>query len=331
MLIFLMIPANYPGALRAEALALPFISDQIEKIEKSPASTNSKNLLKAAILYAPSLRGKLNIASAVKGAEPKQLDDLANYYYINILVPVRAAGGKTPAPRSHPFRNEFDSTVTAELEKRLSALKAEALMRDGYKCVITGEVDRKHVAKVKTRTGLGKTEAAPAHIIPFSLNDFEETDVPAMADETAISTALQAFSGRSLDSLKGDGINSLENVLTLEASMHQMFGELVLALEPIEAKSNVSRILTWGYAEDSYDLPDFVTLSDHSNSGKALPNPAYLSLRASICKVLHVCGRAEELDRILEDLDDGGISVLSHDGSMADSLEMALLRAVAAR
>ncbi|KZT10242.1 uncharacterized protein LAESUDRAFT_721578 [Laetiporus sulphureus 93-53] len=323
-----MIPATYPGAIPTSALAQPFITEQLEKIEKSPASTNDKNLLRAAILYAPSLRGKLNIAWAVHDVGPEQLTDLAYYYWTNIIVRVRSAGGRTPAPSSHPSRKDFEPTVKPEPAKGLSVLKAEALVRDGYKCVITEKVDWKHVAEVKIRTGLGKAEAA--HIMPFSLNDFEETNVPTLANKTAIWTALQAFSGRILDGLKGNGINSLENVLTLEACMHQMFGELVLALEPVEAKPNVYRILTWGNATDSREfLPEVVTLSDHSNSGKALPNRAYLSLHAAICKVLHASGRAEELDRILEDLNEGETPVLSHDGSTADLLEIALLRAVA--
>ncbi|KZT10290.1 uncharacterized protein LAESUDRAFT_418736 [Laetiporus sulphureus 93-53] len=320
-----MIPVTSPGPLPAEALALPFMSDQLEKIEKSSASTNHKNLLKAAIVDAPSLHGRQNNAWAVNDAKPEHLDDLAEYYYTSILVPVRAAGGKTPAPRSHPFRNEFDSTVTAEPEKCLSTLKA--LVRDGSKCVITGKVDGKHAPGDTTWMDFARTEAA--HIMPFSLNDFEETDVPMMAKKTAVWAALQTFSGCPLDGLRGDGINSMENVLTLEAYMHQMFGELILALEPIEAQPNVYRILTSGYAKKSRGLPDFVTLSDHSNSGKALPNPAYLSLHAAICKVLHASGRAEELDRIFEDLNEGETFALSHDGSMANLLEIALLRAVA--
>ncbi|KZT01958.1 uncharacterized protein LAESUDRAFT_443286 [Laetiporus sulphureus 93-53] len=327
--VLLMIPATYPGPPPAEALAQTFISDQLEKIEKSPASTKNRNLLKAAIVDAPFLLGKLNNAWAVNDAKPEQLDDLAEYYYTSILVPVRAAGGKTPAPRSHPFRNQFDLTVTPELEKRLSTLKAKALVRDGYKCVVTGKVDQDHVDKVTTWTGFDLDITDAAHIMPFSLNDFEETEVPMMADETAIWTALQAFSGRSLDGLKGDGINSLQNVLTLSASVHRLFCQLVLAFEPMEAEPNVYRILTWGKAKNRRDLSEIVTLSDHSNSGKALPNPVYLSLHAALCKVLHASGRAEELDRILADLNEGETPVLSHDGSTADLLEIALLRAVA--
>ncbi|KZT10295.1 uncharacterized protein LAESUDRAFT_755803 [Laetiporus sulphureus 93-53] len=201
----------------------------------------------------------------------------------------------------------------------------QALVRDGYKCVITG---KDHVDKITTWTGFDLDTTDAAHIMPFGLNDFEETDVPTMVDETAVWAALQAFSGRSLDGLRGDDINSLENVLTLSASVHRLFGQLVLALEPIEAKSNVYRILTWGNAKNRRDLSETVTLSDHSNSGKALPNSAYLSLHAAICKVLHASGRAKELDRILADLNEGETPVLSH-GSTADLLEVALLRAVA--
>ncbi|KZT10227.1 uncharacterized protein LAESUDRAFT_793099 [Laetiporus sulphureus 93-53] len=335
-----MIPATYPGAISGSALTQAFISDQLQKISNSPASTNEKNLLQATILYAPSMRGKLNIAWAVNDVELERLTDLAKYYWTNIIVPVRSAGGRTPAPSSHPFHDHFELTMTLESAKCLSTLKVrlmQALVCNGYKCVITGKVDSKHASQVTTLTGLDKTEAA--HIMPFSLNNFEEMNVPMvcynrlMLSSTAIWTALQTFSGHILDGLKGNGINSLENVLTLEACMHQMFSELVLALEPIEAKPNVYCILTWDYVTDSREfLPEVITLNcifiPHMH-GLVSFSPTWTTCHASICKVLHTSGHAKELDRILEDLDDGGISALSHDSSMADLLEVVLLTAVA--
>ncbi|KZT10294.1 amine oxidase catalytic domain-containing protein [Laetiporus sulphureus 93-53] len=114
-------------------------------------------------------------------------------------------------------------------------------------------------------TGLGKTEAA--HIIPFSLNDFEETDVPMTANKTTIWTALQAFSGHLLDGPKGDDINSLGNVLTLEASMHQMFDELVLALESIEKVEVELRALPQPSVDSRKQLKKLITPKHVATTG----------------------------------------------------------------
>jgi hypothetical protein len=53
-----------------------------------------------------------------------------------------------------------------------------------------------------------------------------------------------------------------------------------------------------------------------------LPNPDYLRIHAACCRVAHLSGAAEYMDKILEDLED--MRVLSNDGSSARLLSFAL-------
>ena len=53
-----------------------------------------------------------------------------------------------------------------------------------------------------------------------------------------------------------------------------------------------------------------------------LPNPAYLGIHAACCRVAHLSGAGEYMDKVSEDLED--ILVLSEDGSSADLLSFVL-------
>lgn len=53
-----------------------------------------------------------------------------------------------------------------------------------------------------------------------------------------------------------------------------------------------------------------------------LPNPAYLRIHAACCRVAHLSGAGEYMDKVLEDLED--VRVLSKDGSSAHLLSFAL-------
>jgi hypothetical protein len=54
----------------------------------------------------------------------------------------------------------------------------------------------------------------------------------------------------------------------------------------------------------------------------ASPNPDYLRIHAACCRVAHLSGAAEHMDKILEDLE--YMRVLSEDGSSAHVLSFAL-------
>ena len=59
-----------------------------------------------------------------------------------------------------------------------------------------------------------------------------------------------------------------------------------------------------------------------ARQGLPLPNPAYLRIHATCCRVAHLSGAGEYMDKTLEDLED--MRVLSEDGSSANHLSYAL-------
>ena len=59
-----------------------------------------------------------------------------------------------------------------------------------------------------------------------------------------------------------------------------------------------------------------------ARQGLPLPNPAYLRIHAACCRVAHLSGAGEYMEKVLEDLED--MRVLPQDGSSAYLLSYAL-------
>lgn len=152
---------------------------------------------------------------------------------------------------------------------------------------------------------------------------------------------ITAFSGITPSELTGDNINRVENGMSLDPLMHQLFGALSLCLEPTDKvstflfyfiflptiltsrKANTYRILQRGIKPGLFAmlrLPDTVTFIPRSNI--PVPDPRYLALHAACAKVVHESGMAEILDNTPRQLE--RTSVLSTDGSTAHLLRHAL-------
>jgi hypothetical protein len=71
--------------------------------------------------------------------------------------------------------------------------------------------------------------------------------------------------------------------------------------------------------------PHVITFTS-TNPALALPNPRYLELHAAVCRVAHLSGAAEYLDRFDRDLEEKG--VLAYDGSSAALLASRLHQAL---
>jgi hypothetical protein len=148
---------------------------------------------------------------------------------------------------------------------------------------------------------------------------------------------LECFGYKDLpDRLCGDGIHSLDNVMTLEYDIHAWFDELKLWFEAVvsglQSVSPCSECLQ-DDKENTYNIcvtkerilgqfqvnPIEFTSADPD---LPLPNPTYLKIHAACCRVAHLSGAGEYMDKVLEDVEDMG--VLSKDGSSAHVLEYAL-------
>jgi hypothetical protein len=89
---------------------------------------------------------------------------------------------------------------------------------------------------------------------------------------------------------------------------------------------NKYNVLVFG---SSLRRQNFVDVVDLTSSNHSLPpNPRYLALHCAICKVLWACGRGEELEEFMRDIDD--TTVLAEDGSSAKLFEFAIQRSLTA-
>ncbi|OJT12492.1 hypothetical protein TRAPUB_10969 [Trametes pubescens] len=162
-----------------------------------------------------------------------------------------------------------------------------------------------------------------AHIIPFSLRASTGTTSGHLP---SIWSALECFGGVDLGSLMHGGISSLDNVITLSATVHRYFTELQVALEPLLDTPNTYTVRTWGKVAPRLGLPKTVKLAS-GTAGAPPPNPAYLALHCAICRVLWASARAEELKDVLDDLEE--VALLAADGSSANLINIAIYRSLA--
>jgi hypothetical protein len=73
------------------------------------------------------------------------------------------------------------------------------------------------------------------------------------------------------------------------------------------------------------NIPETVTFKTPDADLFPLPDPRLLKTHAACANVAHLSGAAKYMDDMLDNIDQGGISVLSEDGS-SFALQMALAR-----
>ncbi|KAF9513329.1 hypothetical protein BS47DRAFT_1485733 [Hydnum rufescens UP504] len=225
-------------------------------------------------------------------------------------VPMFSVMGKrmerTPAHSDPSIRGlrliEIGQTIS------LSLREAPALVRDNYRCMLTGKVDvnswKNGLVEIEDGTSVAHTQLA--HIFPATLTT---------AHEKLLKKEWTSMDPRSM---------ALPNVLTLEMSIHEEFDKLGIYLDPIAEvggpflrATHSSRCSTFDF---SNRFPTIVFTS--SDPLLPLPNPRYLEMHAAAAKVAHLSGAAEYIERTLRDLEE--VKVLSADGSSAELLKSAL-------
>ena len=148
-----------------------------------------------------------------------------------------------------------------------------------------------------------------------------------------------------LAELKGNLINRLENVMTLDVAIHGWLDRMALWFEAIDGRvrfrllsMSVHHRLNTRYRPQphSYRIetrPPFVPdasfpreVTFTSQCNLPLPSPKYLRIHAACCRIAHLSGAAEYLDKIYRDEEE--LSVLSSDGASAPVLSHLLQRLV---
>ncbi|KAH9175942.1 hypothetical protein EDB89DRAFT_1847074 [Lactarius sanguifluus] len=265
------------------------------------------------ILEGPSLVASESVAEDVNSCEEYEdkIDKAGERYLFHYLCIFKKSGGRTPASSLSAY-DAFETKKEMTMEMLHQAdkppqdqkeAKRQALARDNFQCIVSGKYDYDMTSQNDDLSTVAFSFSPPrigvtqcAHIIPSSTNE----NILDSKDKHASSfwAILGCFGYEDLpDKLKGKGIHSLDNVMTLGMEIHHWFDQLKMWFEAV------------------------ITLTSE-DPRLPLPNPDYLEIHAACCRVAHLSGAGEYMDKVLEDLED--TRVLSEDGSTAHMLSFAL-------
>ncbi|KAF5353206.1 hypothetical protein D9756_007855 [Leucocoprinus leucothites] len=216
------------------------------------------------------------------------LAELGRIFELHVILPLKKYRGRTPAPSSHSSRASFETHWK------------ETLVRDNWSCVVTGVVEATAPKEIKTQisTEIPEMYTECAHIIPEGwLFDSEVQSSPEGNSELD-------YTSSALTILKRPGYD-----------VGEFIGE--------KAKTNNYEIKYFSERPPYPNINRFLTFSTNDPEHLPVPSPNLLSLHATCCKVAHLSGAAEYIDKCYRDIEEMG--VLSRDGTSADILSLAML------
>ncbi|KAJ7899753.1 hypothetical protein B0H13DRAFT_2518435 [Mycena leptocephala] len=223
--------------------------------------------------------------------------------------------------------------------------RKNALLRDGYRCMLTGQYDfdsAKLYPELNGRAaadGVSKAVTQCAHIFSETAQEGEQkTDYASSAMAILRVFGLDA----KAESLVGDNVHKHFNILTMRSDLHYVFDHLEFWLEEVIGEaSKLPSENTYNVVSPQNNVfqmglpppvrvkfrvdPDVVAACAANNTElPALPSPSLLAIRAACSRVAHMSGAAEQIDQILRDLED--TPVMAEDGGSAHLLASRLLQ-----
>ncbi|OBZ65317.1 hypothetical protein A0H81_14724 [Grifola frondosa] len=309
---------------------------------ETPAETPQLcgRLLGYMILEAPTPEGRRNVATEIQACASAsdaldRLASLAQFYEVHFLRSFKAAKDRTPPAStraSPPFNmTTYEKGGSSEPqggEEALLLLQShKCLVRDDYRCVITGRYDYatfdSMIEDDETFVPPSRVDATElAHIVIESTND----DDPKHSCAVPAWTALERFGMANIEDgqMNGEGMHRLQNVMTMCPLGRCCFDALKLWLEEIGANRYRICVTHKGYLLPlGIDPDDPVIELTTTDADLPLPDPDLLRLHATCAKVAHLSGVGEIIDALLRDIED--LKTLANDGSSADVLTAALL------
>jgi len=270
--------------------------------------------------------------------------DLGLFYRNHLLRVFRSDGGPVPSVSQHPSRPSME-LVRERIIKDIKTpstkpdARKHALLRDGYRCPLTGAYDLEscdnhpELAARADAEGATQTTLQCAHIFSESAQDGDKADYAASA------LAILKMFGLtdSAESLVGGNVNKHFNTFIMAGHLHYLFDHLKFWFEEIPGMPNTYnvcahnpmffvRVMGAPRRQVTFTVDPDVEAACKAN-GKpvpALPSPALLAIRAACSRVAHMAGAAEQVDQILRDLEQ--TPVMAEDGTTADLLTSRLLQ-----
>ncbi|CAK7214889.1 hypothetical protein SCUCBS95973_002290 [Sporothrix curviconia] len=216
-------------------------------------------------------------------------------------------------------------------EERLATLRAECLVRDRHRCVITRKFsDPEYMQRIEEH-GDGARDndgvlfldqedldfdfLEVAHILPHSLTK-DRPDGAIDASRQAALSILNMFDHGVVHLINGIDIDRPRNALTLAPVMHSHFGAFHVYFEPVDGQYNTYRIQSFLTAQQNraLRLPVTRTLFVTDNRTIDPPLPRLLAIHRAIAHILHLSGAGTYIDWILRDMEEYTVRA---DGSSA--------------
>ncbi|KEP48975.1 HNH endonuclease [Rhizoctonia solani 123E] len=282
------------------------------------------------LIHAPHEAGRAYVARCINQCQDDpQIIEEARYhlqYFVKYFKTIANKPTPTPSNDTMGARRDIILASIDQAPTSHSQAKDRALVRDNYRCQLTGHYDDdaySHIPAVRQESdaapagGIGPTECH--HILPQYVGHHIADNELRRINAATIWSIVTAYGGIVPAQVNGAGIHNLRNIMTLRSDIHKAFDHLSIWLEPIEGlvnAYNVGRIAP----RLCPDVPQVVTLT--TSTPLPLPDPRYLALQAACAKVIHMSGAAESIHLILRDMED--TLVLSQDGSSAGLLETLL-------
>jgi hypothetical protein len=163
-------------------------------------------------------------------------------------------GGKTPSVtpssnKSSIHRVGLEMTrIEPSSRKDQRKLKDTCLDRDDNRCVITGAFDRTWAERHDNEApeGPGRVATECAHMLPFSLGNFDRSKAAEVANASIIWEALFRYFPDLERVISSETINCPENAMTMYEGLHREFGRFIMSLEETVYLSMVlSTALPW--------------------------------------------------------------------------------------
>ncbi|TFY81523.1 hypothetical protein EWM64_g2485 [Hericium alpestre] len=260
------------------------------------------------------------------GEDPELLAGLGYLYAFGLIRVFFNPKGPTPAvtPSLTPTLSLEAAAQNPHLVKPSSSnasdLRKLTLLRDNYRCVFTGGIDKESVqqaADVDPSAPLATTNVA--HIISQSLSDNITGTTPAVHakfDWTKTAGAiLERFGGFAAHAvLGGDNLHSPKNAFTSSFEPHSEFDNLDLWLTP--AKDAQGQVIPDTYdVNHCYGLEYLRRLVYHvkpqivfrslplGDQVIPAPDPDIIALHAACARIAHMSGAAEYLRELYRDVD----------------------------
>ncbi|KAI0363225.1 hypothetical protein BV20DRAFT_907939, partial [Pilatotrama ljubarskyi] len=111
----------------------------------------------------------------------------------------------------------------------------------------------------------------------------------------------------------GSRLHRLENIMTLDLPIHMRFDDLKVWFDAVPDQPHCYNVCHPPRTASIFvaTLPRRVQFVSH-RADLPVPNPRYLNVHATCCRIAHMSGAADYIDRILRDMEEA--KVLAEDG-----------------